>query len=84
MPTQCNAEQLKFAGVERRRLVAAFDGGTVSSDAGALLLGHTDEAIGSLDRLAGCIADARDPDLIKHTERTLIGQRVSKWSQGWN
>jgi hypothetical protein len=42
MPTQCNAEQLQFSCVERRRVVAAFDGGTVSSDAGALLLGRTD------------------------------------------
>ena len=52
MPTQCNAEQLQFSCVERRRVVAAFDGGTVSSDAGALLLGPTDAAIGLLDRLA--------------------------------
>jgi hypothetical protein len=53
MPTQCNAEQLEFACVERRRVVAAFDGGTVSSDAKALLLDQTDAEIGSIDRLAG-------------------------------
>ena len=63
MPTQCNAEQLEFSCVERRRVVAAFDGGTVSSDAGALLLGRTDEAIGLIDRLAGCFVDERDPSL---------------------
>jgi DDE family transposase len=60
-------------------VVAAFDGGTVSSDAGALLLGRTDEAIGLIDRLAGCFIDERNPDLIEHTVRTLIGQRV-----GWH
>ena len=76
MPTQCNAEQLEFSCVERRRVVAAFDGGTVSSDAGALLLGRTDEAIGLIDRLADCFIDARRPDLIEHTVRTMIGQRV--------
>jgi Transposase DDE domain group 1 len=76
MRTQCNAEQLQFSCIERRRVVAAFDGGTVSSDAGALLLGCTDEAIGLVDRLAGCFIDARDPHLIEHTVRTLIGQRV--------
>jgi len=76
MPTQCNAEQLEFSCVEGRRVVAAFDGGTVSSDAGALLLGRTDEAIGLIDRLAGCFVDERDPNLIEHTLRTLIGQRV--------
>ena len=76
MQTQCSAEQLQFSCVERRRVVAAFDGGTVSSDAGALLLGRTDEAIGLIDRLAGCFIDQRRPELIEHTVRTLIGQRV--------
>jgi len=76
MQTQCNAEQLQFSCVERRRVVAAFDGGTVSSDAGALLLGKADEAIGLIDRLAGCFSDYRKPELIEHTVRTMIGQRV--------
>jgi hypothetical protein len=76
MHTQCNAEQLEFAGVERRRVVAAFDGGRVSSDAGALLLGKADEAIGLIDRLAGCFVDERNPELIEHSVRTLVGQRV--------
>ncbi len=76
MPTQCNAEQLEFSCIGRRRVVAAFDGGTVSSDAGALLLGKADEAIGLIDRLAGCFVDRRDPRLIEHSVRTLIGQRV--------
>ena len=76
MPTECNPEQLQFSCVGRRRVVAAFDGGTVSSDAGALLLGRADEAIGLIDRLAGCFIDERRADLIEHTVRTLIGQRV--------
>src|SRR6202790_3053128 len=76
MRTECNAEQLEFSCVERRRVVAAFDGGTVSSDAGALLLGRADEAIGLIDRLAGCFIDQRRPYLIEHTVRTMIGQRV--------
>ena len=64
MPTQCSAEQLEFSCVERRRVVAAFDGGTVSSDAGALLLGRADAAIGLIDRLAGCFVDERRADAI--------------------
>ena len=83
MRTQCNAEQLQFACVERRRVVAAFDGGTVSSDAGALLLGQTDAAIGLIDRLAGCFADHRRPELIEHSVRTLIGQRVFGLALGY-
>lgn len=83
MPAQCNAEQLEFSGVERRRVVAGFDGGTVSADAGALLLGRTDEAIGLVDRLAGCFVDARKPELIEHSVPTLIGQRVFGMALGY-
>jgi hypothetical protein len=83
MPTQCNAEQLEFAGVGRRRVVAAFDGGTVSSDAGALLLGQADAAIGLIDRLAGCFSDGRKAELIEHSVRTLVGQRVFGMALGY-
>ena len=57
MQTECTAEQLQFSCVERRRIAAAFDGGTVSSHAGALLPARADEAIGLIDRLAGCFID---------------------------
>ena len=83
MRTQCNAEQLGFAGVGRRRVVAAFDGGTVSSDAGALLLGKADEAIGLIDGLAGCFIDDRNPALIEHSVRALVGQRVFGMALGY-
>src|SRR5215471_726813 len=83
MPTQCSAEQLEFSGVERRRVVAAFDGGTVSSDAGALLLGRTDEAIGLIDRLTECFVDERKAELIEHSVRTLLGQRVFGMALGY-
>ena len=42
MQTECNAEPMLFARLDRRELVADFDGGAISSDAGALLLGATD------------------------------------------
>src|SRR5258708_22897154 len=76
MQTQCNPEQLQFSCVERRRVVAAFDGGTVSSDAGALLLGRTDEAIGMIDRLAGGFVDDGEPDLIEHPRRAPVRAAV--------
>jgi hypothetical protein len=48
----------------------------VTTDAGALLLGATDRAIGLVDRIARCFTDRRDPDLIEHQVRTMVGQRV--------
>jgi hypothetical protein len=56
--------------------VGSFDGGAITSDAGALLLGTTDRAIGLVDRLAACFTDYRKPELIEHRVATLVGQRV--------
>jgi len=83
MPTQCNAEQLEFSWAEGRRVVAAFDGGTVSSDAGALLLGKADAAMGLVDRLSKCFVDERNRELIEHSLRTLVGQRVFALALGY-
>ena len=52
MPTECSPTLFEFARVEGRAVVAAFDGGAITSDAGALLLGATDRAIGLADRFA--------------------------------
>lgn len=76
MPTECNLDLFGFAPVAGRAVVAAFDGGTITSDAGALLLGATDRAIRLIDRFAECFVDARRPELIEHQVATLVGQRV--------
>jgi hypothetical protein len=76
MQTECSPELFKFAPVEGRQVVAAFDGGAISSDAGALLLGATDRAIGVMQRFAACFDDSRRQDLIEHEVVTLITQRV--------
>src|SRR6476659_11224459 len=76
MPTECSSEYFDFGTVEGRAVEAAFDGGLVRSDAGALLLGATDRAIGLIDRFAACFHDERREDLIEHEVVTLVGQRV--------
>ena len=76
MPTECSATLFEFEPVERRQVVAGFDGGEVSSDAGALLLARTDRAIGLIDRFAGCFGDQRAAALVEHPLRVMVGQRV--------
>jgi hypothetical protein len=76
MPTECNPELFGFAPVEGREVVAAFDAGAITSDAGALLLGATDLAIGMMGRFASCFHDVRYPEFIEHEVVTLVGQRV--------
>jgi len=83
MPTECSADLFEFAAVERRLVVAGFDGGAITSDAGALLLGATDRAIRLVDRFAGCFRDRRRAELIEHEIATLVGQRVFGLALGY-
>lgn len=83
MPTECNPDLFGFAPVEGRAVVASFDGGAITSDAGGLLLGATDRAIGLMDRFAGCFKDVRQAELIEHDVVTLVGQRVFAIALGY-
>jgi len=83
MPTECSPGLFDFGSAEGRRVVAAFDGGAVTSDAGALLLGATDKAIGLIERLAGCFRDDRRADMVEHPLAALIGQRVFAIALGY-
>src|SRR3990172_2943468 len=83
MPTDCTADWFGFAPVAGREVVAAFDGGAISSDAGALLLGATDRAIGMMDRFASCFHDVRRQEWIEHEVVTLVGQRVFAIALGY-
>ena len=76
MPTECNPAVFGFPRLEGRAVVASFDGGRISSDAGALLLGATDRVIGLTRRLATCFKDSRNPAFVEHSVETLLMQRV--------
>jgi hypothetical protein len=65
-----------FAPVEGREVVGAFDGGAITSDAGALLVGAADRAIKLTERLAACFDDTRSQHLVEHQVATLLAQRV--------
>ena len=76
MPTQCSRDLFGYEVVEGRQVVAAFDGGDNTSDAGALLLGATDRAIGLVGRFAACFADGRAQAQVEHTVEAMVAQRV--------
>lgn len=76
MTTECSSERMVFEPLFGREVVGRFDGGTISSDGGVLLLAQVEQATGILDRFAGCFEDHRDPELIEHTVGELVAQRV--------
>ena len=76
MQTECSATLFEFEAVERRAVMAGFDGGDITSNAGALLLGQVDRGLGLIRRFAGCFTDRRDARYVEHRVETLVGQRI--------
>jgi hypothetical protein len=82
VPTECNPELFEFAPVEGRHVVAAFDGGTITSDAGALLLGGADRAIRLTERFASRFTDVRVAELVE-AQRRYHGDAAGIWHCAW-
>src|ERR1700693_960280 len=76
MQTECTSRLFEFEAVERHAVVADFDGGDITSNAGALLLGQVAPGIGRIRRFAECFTDRRDPRYVEHRVETLVGQRI--------
>src|SRR5258707_7625416 len=83
MPTECTPTIFEFEAVERRAVMAGFDGGDITSNAGALLLGEVDRGLGLMRRFAACFTDRRDPRLVEHELETLVGQQIFGLALGY-
>lgn len=76
MPTQCSGERSDAGRVGGRQVAIDFDGGQISSDAGALSLRDVDGTLRLTEQVAACFQYGRDPDLIEHSVRTLVMRRI--------
>jgi len=83
MRTECSAGQLEFEALGSRKVTASFDGGAITSNAGALLLRQTDSMIGLSRQAAACFTDGRDQDQVEHSLETLVAQRVHAIALGY-
>jgi hypothetical protein len=81
--TECNQSSFGFEACGRRGIVARFDGGTISSDGGALLLRQTDNRLNLLPRLAECFLDGRNQKLVEHTVQEMLAQRILGLALGY-
>jgi hypothetical protein len=81
--TDCNRTPLEFSSHGSKAVVADFQGGTLTTDAGALLLRELADQIGLFDALDAAIPDPRNPVFIIHQQRTLIAQRVIAIALGY-
>lgn len=81
--TECNRKPIPFSSLKRKDIVADFAGGTITSDAGGLLLREVDRRLGLTQALAEVIPDPREPHLIQHEQQTMIAQRVLSIALGY-
>ena len=57
-------------------MVATFEGGHHTTDAGALLLGATDRAVHLVGRFAACFFDHRAQAQVEHRVVAMVAQQV--------
>jgi len=81
--TECISKAIQFTRVKRRQVVANFDGGRLTTDAGVLLLREVDRQIGLLDAINDCLPDPRDPRFIIHNQREMLAQRIFSIALGY-
>ena len=81
--TECTQSSFDLQAYFSREVVARFDGGAMTSDAGAVLLRETDRRLNLLPRLAACFEDRRQPWLVSHTVPEMVAQRVYGLALGY-
>jgi hypothetical protein len=74
--TQCKSKPIEFQPLNRRDVVAQFDGGDITSDAGGLLLREVEKRTAVLKKFAACFVDHRESGSVRHVVEDLVAQRV--------
>jgi hypothetical protein len=81
--TDCSLQPLRFARAGSKAVVADFQGGRLTTDAGALLLRELERRLGLFAAFDAVIPDPRRPDLIEHEQRALLAQRITAIACGY-
>ena len=72
---ECKPKRIEFHGLGNREVVAHFDGGDITTDAGGLMLREVEQRTGILRKFGACFTDHRDPRAIEHPVEDLVAQR---------
>ena len=83
MKTDCSKKSFEFQSLSSRKILGAFDGGHITSDAGGLLLREAESRTNIIKQFAACFTDHRDPEKIEHTVYELVAQRVYGLALGY-
>ncbi len=81
--TQNTKQMMIFKAISHKKVVADFNGGDVSSDAGLLFLRESESKNGIISRIANVLHDRRHPGYIKHDLEQLLRQRSYQIASGY-
>lgn len=73
---ECNTTHVEFSSLERKKVTADFNGGTLTSDGGMLLLREADRQLGLISAINDVIPDPRNPFFIVHEQKHMLRQRI--------
>lgn len=81
--TECNRNQPALKRLQRQSVEADFEGGSLTSDGGLLLLREVDQRLNLIQRIADAIPDPRDPLYIEHSQAELLTSRIFGIAAGY-
>lgn len=81
--TECITDAIEFTEHGRRKVVADFGGGRLTTDAGVLLLREVDRQLELIDSINDCLPDPRDPRYTTHEQRSMLAQRIFSIALGY-
>lgn len=74
--TDCIPNQFNFGTLEGRKVIANFEGGRITSNAGIVLIAELDKKLGLTARFAKCFRDYRNSSYVDYSVYELLAQRV--------
>ena len=81
--TDCNQDRFEFAPHFTREVVGEFNGGSITSDGGSVLLREANRRVHLLSRFSQCFLDGRDPSRVEHTVEEMVSQRIYGLALGY-
>ena len=78
-----SVKKVGFSSAKSRRVEACFDGGSVTSDGGLLLIREVDRKLGLIGEVSRRLVDGRQPGKIRHDTETMLRQRVMSLIADW-
>ncbi len=74
--TQCIPHQFNLGNLQGKQIIANFEGGRITSDAGIVLMAELDKKLGLTARFAKCFRDYRHSSYVDYSVYELLAQRV--------